>query len=291
MVEDGASVQPPEVLSEPVRLQRRAGFDVDVELYAARRPTYPAYLFDTLDAYADLRPGARVLEVAPGTGQATRALGLRGWTVTAIELGAQMAAVARRHVADLPGISVEVSAFEDWPLPSTPFDAVFCATAWHWLDPATRLTKTSRALRPGGTLAVVWTHYVAGGTTAFFNDVQRAYAELGVGGAWSARRPREEDLTPSTGEVENSPLFADVEHHRFATEVTYDRQSFVELARTYSEVIALPSTRRAQLLEHLGELIDRRYGGEITARYVFELVLSRSLTTEDGLEGGRRTSS
>lgn len=271
-----------ESLSEPMRMQRRVGFDVDAELYAASRPTYPDDLFDTVSSYADLGPGARVLEVAPGTGQATRDLGLRGWGVTAVELGAQMAAVARRHVADLPGVSVEVSAFEDWPLPPEPFDALLCATAWHWLDPATRLAKAARALRPGGTLAVVWTHYVAGGTTAFFDDVQQAYAELDLGGAWTARRPREEDLLPSTGEVEASPLFVDVVDHRFAAEVVYDRQSFIQLARTYSEVIALPPTRREPLLEHLGELIDNQYGGRISARYVFELVMSRSLATKDG---------
>ena len=56
------------------------------------------------------------------------------------------------------------SSFEDWILPADPFDVVFCATAWHWRDPAVRLAKATEALRPGGTVAIVWTHHVAGGS-------------------------------------------------------------------------------------------------------------------------------
>jgi hypothetical protein len=32
-------------------------------------------------------------------------------------------------------VEVVVSAFEDWPLPKEPFDALCAFTAWHWLAP------------------------------------------------------------------------------------------------------------------------------------------------------------
>jgi hypothetical protein len=42
---------------------------------------------------------------------------------------------------------VVVSAFEDWPLPSEPFDALCAFTSWHWLDPGVRTAKAVIALR------------------------------------------------------------------------------------------------------------------------------------------------
>lgn len=256
-------------------MQRRRVFDEHAALYAAHRPTYPEALFEALHDDAGLSAGSRVLEVAPGTGQATRPLGMRGYRVSAVELGAQMAEHTRRHVADLLDVTVVTSAFEAWPLPEQPFDAVFCATAWHWLDPSSRLLKARQALRPGGTLAVVWTHCVTGGSDALFDHLARLYAEAGSSGAWAARR-REHLLGPSTGELEDCPLFTGVVDHRFPVEVTYDRDDFTGLLRTCSETAALPLPVRDRVLARARHLIDDRRGGRVTARYVFELVLARA---------------
>ncbi|MEJ5946128.1 class I SAM-dependent methyltransferase [Pseudokineococcus basanitobsidens] len=276
---------PPEPLDEAARRARRGVFDAGAARYAAARPTYPDGLFDALAAYGVLGPGARVLEVAPGTGQATRPMGLRGWWVHAVELGGGMAAAARAHVADLPRVTVEVTAFEDWPLPDDPFDAVVCCTAWHWLDPSVRVGKAARALRPGGTLAVVWTHHVAGGPSSADDEVTAAYAAAGLQTAWSARRPREEDLTPSTAELAGSPYLGDVRSVTFPVETAYHAGALVELFGTYSEVVALSPARRERLLTHLAELVDAR-GGLVTRRHVVELVLARPTAPDDGSSTG-----
>ncbi|MGB6161757.1 MAG: rRNA adenine N-6-methyltransferase family protein [Pseudonocardiaceae bacterium] len=91
----------------------RTIFDEDPERYDRARPGYPAELFGDLGKLADIDPGARVAEAAPGTGQATVILVASGDHVVAVELGAGLAAVLRRRLA---GTSVEVvvSAFEDW---------------------------------------------------------------------------------------------------------------------------------------------------------------------------------
>ncbi|HZC29448.1 MAG TPA: class I SAM-dependent methyltransferase, partial [Gaiellaceae bacterium] len=131
----------------------RATFDEDAERYDRARPGYPAELFDDLAALAGLRPGDRVLEIGPGTGQATVPLARRGYRIVAVELGTGLAAVARRNLAAFPDVEVVNAAFEDWPLPAEPFDAVVAATAFHWIDPDVRLARTAQTLRPGGALA------------------------------------------------------------------------------------------------------------------------------------------
>jgi SAM-dependent methyltransferase len=99
----------------------RAIFDEAAELYDRARPGYPAALFDDLAELTPLRPGSRVLEIGPGTGQATLPLAERGYQVVAVELGADLAAVARRKLAGFPNVEVVTAAFEDWPLPAEPW--------------------------------------------------------------------------------------------------------------------------------------------------------------------------
>ena len=71
-------------------------------------------MFDDLVTLAGLEPGSRVLEIGCGTGQATRPLAGRGFEITAVELGAQMADVARRNLARFPKVKVVTASFEDW---------------------------------------------------------------------------------------------------------------------------------------------------------------------------------
>ena len=81
--------------------------------YDRVRPDYPPGLFDDLIALAGLTPGDHLLEVGCGTGKATLPLARRGFRITAIEPGPDLAAVARRNLA---GLDVEIigEQFDDW---------------------------------------------------------------------------------------------------------------------------------------------------------------------------------
>ena len=123
------------MVSDEERLRLRQTFDQTAESYQRARPDYPAELFDTLIAAAGLAPGDRLLEVGCATGKATLPLARRGFRITCMELGAELAAAARRNLAGLDAEVVE-ARFEDWrPSPGDLFDLVFAATAWHWVDP------------------------------------------------------------------------------------------------------------------------------------------------------------
>lgn len=127
----------------------RATFGEAAELYDRARPGYPQEMFDDLGTLAGVGPGCRVLELGPGTGQATVPLAERGCRIVAVELGAELARVARRNLAAFPQAEVVNAAFEDWPLPDGPFDAVVSATAFGWIDPAVRVVKAADARRTG----------------------------------------------------------------------------------------------------------------------------------------------
>ena len=251
-----------------------ATFDEAAELYDRARPGYPPELFDDLADLAGLRPGARLLEIGCGTGQATLPLAERKFQITAIELGPNLAAVARRKLARFPNVAVTVGAFETWSLPPEPFDAVVSATAFHWLDPSVRVIRAADALRPSGVLATIATHHVVGGDAAFFIDVQDCYRRWS-GFPSASGLPKAADIAPDRGELEPSGRFEPASFRRYEWEQTYSAPEYLDLLSTYSDHRALAQTRRRDLLDCIARLIVERYGGRIRKRYLNELRIAR----------------
>lgn len=254
-------------------------FDEDAELYDRARPGYPAELFDDLDALAGTGPGCRVLEVGAGTGKATVPLAERGCRITAVELGPEMAAVARRNLARFGAVEVVTADFETWPLPPEPFDAVVSATAFHWIDPAVRMVRAADALRPGGALAVVATQHVAGGSEEFFVEVQGCYERFDPATPPGLRPLAADDVDTSdhAAEVARSGRFGPVAVRRYEWDLAYTTAEYLDVLRTYSGHRALPSAARQGLLGCVAGLIDGRYGGRITKRYLTELRVSHTV--------------
>jgi SAM-dependent methyltransferase len=252
----------------------RETFDEDAELYDRVRPGYPEELFDDLARLAGLRAGARVLEVGCGTGQATVSLARRGYEVVAVELGAGLADVARRKLTPFPAVSVVNSAFEAWPLPAEPFDAVFAATSFHWIDRAVRVSKSADALRAGGALAVVSTHHVAGGDEQFFVDVQHCYERWHPDTPTGLRLPAAADVRQEREEFDASGRFSRMNFQRYERELTYSASEYRELLLSYSGHRAMQPDDQQRLLSCIVSLIDDRYGGQIAKRYMNELAVA-----------------
>ena len=244
-------------------------FDEDAERYDRARPRYPVQLFDDLCELAQLDAGSRVLEIGCGTGQATLPLAQRGMTIVAVELGENLAAVARRNLAEHPDVEIVVDTFENWPLPAQPFDAVVAFTSIRWLDAARALPKIAAALRPGGAFVVVNTEHVAGGTAPFFVDVQDCYER------WDPDTPEGLRLEPAEAFAARVDLGADVAHgfgeavlRGYETDRVYTTETYLDVLQTYSNMRAMESSALDGLLSCIGVLIDSQYGGMIVKRYL-----------------------
>jgi SAM-dependent methyltransferase len=253
----------------------RVTFDEDAVLYDRARPGYPAAVFADLADLADLRAGARVLEIGPGTGKATVPLAERGYEIVAVEIGPAMAAVARRNLSRFPGVEVAVAAFETWPLPDTPFDAVVSATAFHWIDPAVGVSKAADALRVGGTLATIATHHVAGGTADFFAEVQACYERWMPGTKPGLRLQAAADVPYESEDVDRSGRFAPAVFRRHEWDAPYSAATYLDVLRSYSGHRALDHANQAGLFDCIASLIETRYGGRIVKRYMTELRVAR----------------
>jgi SAM-dependent methyltransferase len=128
--------------------------EVAVE-YDRNRPTYPDALIDQACEVAGIGDGSRVLEIGCGTGQLTRSLLARGLRVTALEPGDQLIGVAEENLKDAGDAELVHARLEDTQLPRESYEAVFSASAIHWVDPDLGWRKIADALAPGGTLALI----------------------------------------------------------------------------------------------------------------------------------------
>jgi len=219
--------------------------------------------------FRDLPRGPRLLEIGPGTGQATVPLHRCGYDITAVELGAAMADVLRRK---LPEIKVITAAFEEWPLPPEPFDLVVVATTFHWLDPEVRWRKAAAALRQSGSLAIMDTFHVAGADQDFWEASQACYER------WDPDTPPGGIALPKPADVPDTPpdtdLFTAPVFRRHLREIPYTTAQYLDVLNTYSGHRALDPTGREGLLRCLAELVDSRFGGRIRKTYLFRLMLA-----------------
>ena len=253
----------------------RATFGQDARLYDQCRPTYPHELFADLATLAGLGARSRVLEIGCGTGQATLPLAQLGCTIVAMDLSPDMAALAHRNLAQFPNVTVVAAAFEDWQSSTGPFDAVLSATAFHWLDPDVRMIKAADLLRPGGTLGIISTHHIAGGTEAFFAAAQRCYERFDPTTPPGMRLSTSDEIPEETAEFDRSARFGPVEFRRYPWQHTYTAPEYLNLLMTYSGHRAMAPQARTGLFACIAQLIDNDYDGQITKQYRTRLAIAQ----------------
>lgn len=129
------------------------GFSAGADDYERGRPSYPADAAALVCRELGIGPGARVLDLAAGTGKLTRLLVPTGAEVVAVEPVAEM---RRRLRENVPYAHVLDGTAERIPVPDRSVDAVTVAQAFHWFDAPVALREIAWVLKPGGGLALLW---------------------------------------------------------------------------------------------------------------------------------------
>ncbi|QYR19280.1 class I SAM-dependent methyltransferase [Paenibacillus sp. sptzw28] len=237
----------------------RSSFEQAASLYQQVRPDYPEELFDDLIRAANLNPGDRLLEVGCATGKATLPLAKRGFTITCVELGAELAAVARQNLVGMDA-DIITGGFEDWqPEAGKSFDLVFAATAWNWVDPEVRYIKAWEALRPGGHLAF-WNadHVFPDGGDPFFREIQPIYKEIGEDKPGDTDWTRPNELQEQRDEIEKSGLFEIIHIRHFDWERIYHVEEYIKLLETFSGHILMEAWKRDKLFGEIRVCLNKR---------------------------------
>jgi SAM-dependent methyltransferase len=126
-----------------------------------------------IDVAARVPAGARVLELACGTGRVTRHLVARGLDVLATDLHEPMLAIARERA---PSASFQIADITSLPFPNFAFDAVVCQFGLMFVpDKALAIREMRRVLKPGGVALVsVWDRLANNPASELLHQLARA---------------------------------------------------------------------------------------------------------------------
>ena len=249
-----------------------ATFDKDAAGYAAGRPGYSQEIFAALEERCGLGEGTRVIEIGPGTGQATGELLRRGAHVHAVEPGP---ALARHLLTEYPGerLEVTVNSFEDSVLPEAGADLVVAATSFHWVEPEIGAPKALSVLRPGGSIAIWWNlFYDPRGPDEFSRALDPIFEEFGdVESPAFVDTRQEEYWIPVLREAG----FEEVVAERFPWTVDQTTEDIVSLFSTFSNMRLRPDSEQKQVLARIGGVADDQFGGRVRRAYQAVLYTGR----------------
>lgn len=253
----------------------KQAFDVDPERYHRYRPTYPPEVIQRVISTAGLAGEALLLEIGPGTGQATRAFAERGFRITAVELGARLAETARTLLSHFPNVRIITGAYEAADLPENGFDLVYAATAFHWIERRAKYARTHQLLKPGGHLAILHAEQVSDeqGDRFFFARQPVYHRHTPSREAGSFRLPRCDELR-APSDVDNT-LFSQVDFATYRLIKRYAADDYIGLLSTFSPTIALGDRERRLFLKEIGSIIRRDFSGVVEIHFGISITILR----------------
>ncbi len=266
-------------MAGPTRRDLGRVFNEVPELYDRVRPGYPDELFRDLATITGLDERSSVLEVGCGTGQATGSLAALGCSVTAVEPGPDMAALARRQTSAFANVTVERSTFEEWDDRGRRFDVLVAASAWHWVDPAIGWRRAHDVLNPAGWMALIGNVVVRRpGEPEVYAETADLHERFRPANPDWGHPPLEDDVR-TTNEgwgavegwrmVENAgDLFGPTIVRWYPTVQWFDGGGFADLLRTMSVYRRLDRDVREPLLDAIAERIRTRMGDRAPRRYL-----------------------
>jgi len=260
-------------MADPNRRALGRVFNEVAELYDRVRPRYPDELFADLVTITGMDQTSSVLEVGCGTGQATGSLGALGCSVTAIEQGADMAALARQRNATFGNVKVVTSTFEEWDNRGARFDVLLAASAWHWIDQSIGWRRAHDVLHPGGWMALLGNVVVRRpGEPEVYAETADLHERFSPGNPDWSHPPLEDDVRITDegwGLVEDpGGLFGPTIVRWYPTVQWFNGEGFADLLRSTSLYRKLDRDVREPLLDAIAERIRTRMGDRASRRYL-----------------------
>jgi SAM-dependent methyltransferase len=225
-------------------------FSEVADLYDDVRPDYPAEVYDAVASVIGGWPGRRVLDLAAGTGIASRQLRARGADVVSLDVGVPMLARLRRSSE---GVAVVAAEGEALPFRPRCFDLATCATGWHWMSTAETLEQLRRVLRPSGQVALWWAN------NRFGDGVEWEEAQQAVYERWGLLRGSVPDR--GTGPRQAAADLRDrgldvVVEQLVEWEREVSREVHLATLATHSNRLGLPVADRDRLLEEIATALE-----------------------------------
>jgi SAM-dependent methyltransferase len=250
-------------------------FGYDPASYDQARPGHPDRVYEILAARCGLTRGAQVLEIGPGTGQATRRLLERGASLVVVEPNERLADYLETTFGE--HITVLRAPLEDAGLPAASFDLASAASSFHWVDEVLGLATIHAALRPGGWIALWWTLFGEGAdpdpfiraTTPLLEGLETSPTK-----GLTGRPAHALDVEARTAALDGAG-FVDLEHELVRWESSWDSSGIQALYGSFSPILRLEDEKRRRLLDEIALIAERDFGGHVERALTTSLYTAR----------------
>ncbi len=257
-------------------MERKLLFDKVAEQYNASRPTYVRELFEDIIELSGISIDSKILEIGPGTGQATEPFLKTGAQVVCVEPGANLAAFCKHKFRNYNNISFVNSSFEDFDNDMNQFDLVYAGTSFHWIDYEFGMRKAYNLLKNNGSIALFWNRPMVNDPN---NPLHMAIQEIYRQVYGKSEHITEEGLVRKFDVLDQTLQkigFNDVSRKIYHSERYMSAQEYKGLLTTYSDNLALDEERRqlltggieAEIIKHaniikINDIIDLHFGKKL----------------------------
>ena len=227
----------------------RVIFDTIPEAFDRYRTRYCPELFASLLEQSRTTEQSSVLELGPGTGQATEPVLDTGCDYSCIELGSNFARVLNRKYGQRANYHLIHDDFITHDFGDRKYDLIYSAATIQWIPEETAFGKTFSLLRPGGMLAMFLTRRdYRTPNPALYEKIQQAYTQY--------FKP-EIPYTHGPFRYENALNYGytDWRKQEFHTTCIYTADEYVAFCGTHCDHIVTPEPYKSKLFAGLHQAV------------------------------------
>ncbi len=249
-------------------MEFRKIFDTIPEQFDKFRPRYCRELFDFLIDHADINREKKVLEIGPGTGQATDPILRTGCDYNAIELGEHLYAKMLEKYGRFPNFHIVNDDFITHDFGQQKFDVIYSAATIQWIPEDVAFSKTFDLLKPGGVLAMILTKAdYKTPNEDLYAKIQKLYDQY--------YKP-EIPYTHGGFKYDNALKYGyeGFEEHDFHGRREMDPDEYVSFCGTHCDHIVIPEPYKTLFFEGLRKAVAEN-GGKIVFEDTYVLYLTK----------------
>ncbi len=253
-------------------MEFRKIFDTIPEQFDKFRPKYSGELFEYLISFAQLGPDKKVLEIGPGTGQATDLILGTECDYNAIELGEHLCAKMREKYDQYPNFHIVNDDFITHDFGQQRFDLICSAATIQWIPEETAFSKTFGLLKPGGTLAMLLTKSdYRTPNEELYQKIQKIYD-----------RYFKPEIPYSHGGFKYDNAlnygYVDFQRHDFYGGREMNADEYVSYCGTHCDHIVIPEPYKTLFFEGLRNTVEEN-GGKVVFEDTYVLYLAKKPQT------------
>jgi SAM-dependent methyltransferase len=253
--------------------ERAIHFNKNYKIYDNIRPGYPNEIYEIISKYRSFDKNSDILEIGAGNGVASNEINNK-WqaNLTLLEPGGNFCELLQLKFRNNNNVKIINLSFEKYENNEL-FDAIFSATAFHWLDLSIKYKKSYELLKNDGLLILFWNNYNFE-NIGIKDKIQKIYEKYGKGfnDKKSNYERQMEKIESRRKEIDESNYFKVIEHKIIKNLFEYSTYEYIQLLKTFSDHSEFDS----KFWEEMEQIIINN-GNKINVKIISNLEIANKL--------------